>query len=430
MRSKWQDENDPTWLSEVEAQVATVIQRLLADITILARISVDQIRRSQTLYSSIGLYCRYSSCIHRCMTYRSGTELREHKYTHVRSYKCMECDFAERPFTSRQELRKHQGKYHMTSVDLTIPLQIRSLATKSKPPLRRKTQRLLIRESYVGLSPVDQTVPNDLCPKMFNTRTAAHQDPQTTKEYAAAPNDLNLTDTSERNDIDASDSADLVSRSCVESGIAHKLEPGDKLEAVHFPRIYSMSEASLPVGEPMQPVPETSHDKLSRFDPVVKPRQKSNNSNKNTTKAIDIVHVDDSTESILRFGDVHSESQSIKSCVSHYVQLAAKVHLENHETFDHRFTDEEARRIKGLIMGYPRDGNQLEGYWVSSCFHSTCWSDFIGPYINATFADENAVSGISQQDIGERLADLICGIGTMGGKPSCPFLDLRTISLL
>ena len=425
MRSKWQDENDPTWLSEVEAQVATIIQRLLllANNTLPAHISVDQIRRFKTLYSSIGLYCRYSSCKHRCVTYRSETELKEHEFTHVRSYKCIECDFAERPFTSRQDLRKHRVKYHMTSVDLTIPLQIRSLATKSIPPLRRKTQRLGIRESNVGLSQVDRIVANDLRPKMLNTRSTAHHDPETTREYAAAPNDLNLTHTSERNDIDASNSADLVSTS---SGIAHKLESGDKLKAIHFPKICSVSEASLPVGEPMQTGPETSRDHSPRMDPVVKSRQEPNTSNKNTTKAINIVHVDDSTESILKFEDIHSEGQSRDTYVSQCVQLAAKFHLYNHGIHKGRSTDEEARRIEGLIMTDSPDETRLEWHAVYFCSRRTCWSNFIGSYIDATFADENAIPGISERDIGEKLLHLIGGIGTRGGNSLYAFLDLQT----
>ena len=177
VRSKWQHENDPTWLSEVEVQVSKVIQKLvrLTNITIPAHVSVDQVRRFKTLYSSIGLYCRYSSCKHQSVTYRSEIERRKHEITHVRSYRCTECDFAERLFTSRQELRKHQEKYHMTTVDFVIPLQIRSLATKSLPPLRRKTQRLGARESSVHLSPIDQTSPNDLRTTVSNTRTDVHQ---------------------------------------------------------------------------------------------------------------------------------------------------------------------------------------------------------------------------------------------------------------
>ena len=326
----------------------------------------------------------------------------------------MECDFAGKAFISMQGLRKHQAKYHMISVDLAIPLQIRSLATKSIPPLRRKTQRLGIREVNVGLTPA------------FNTRSAAHQGPQTIREYAAAPNDLNLTNTSERNDTDASNSADLVSTSCAESGIAHTLESGNKLKAVHFPRICSMSEASLPVGEPMQTVPETSHDNSPGIDPVVKTRQESNTSNKNPPKDIDAFHVFDSAESILRSVGIHLERQSVESCVFNYVQLAAKVHLKNHG-ISGVYSDEEdkeARRIWGFIVGHNPDETQLEWRAIYSCSLSHCWSNFIGSYIDATFADENAIPGISERDIGERLAHLICGIGAMAENYAFP--DLRT----
>ena len=432
MRSKWQHENDPTWLSDVEAQVATIIQRLLllANNTLLAHISVDQIRRFKTLYSSIGLHCRYSSCKHRCVTYRSETERREHECTHVQSYKCMECDFAERPFTSRQDLRKHQAKYHTTPVDLAIPLQIRSLATKSLPPLRRKTQRLGIRESNAGLSPVDQTSPNDLRPTISNAIIDIHQDPQTIREYAAKPKDLILTDTSERYDIEALDSADLASTSCTESGVAHKLESVDKLKPVHSPRIFSMSGTSFPIGEPVQTAPETSHDSSLRIDHIGNSRQEPNTSNKNPPKDFDIVHVDDSTESILRFEDFHSEGRSVESCVSRYVQLAAKVHLEYHGRPDTaRSVDEEARRIKGLIKGISPVGTRLEWDADFSCLRRRCASNLIGSYIAATFANENAIPDISKGDAEARLVKIIRGVFAKEHDTLYAFLGLRTTFL-
>ena len=312
MRSKWQYENDPTWLSDVEAQVATIIQRLLllANSTIPVHISVDQIRRFKTLYSSIGLYCRYSSCKHRCVTYRSETELREHELTHVRSYKCMECDFAERPFTSRQDLRKHRVKYHMTSVDFTIPLQIRSLATKSIPPLRRKTQRLGIRESNVGLSPIDQAFPSDLRPTPSNQMIEVHQNTQTTREHAAMPKDLSLTDTSKRDGMETFSSAGPVSTSRAESGLADKLVFMDTQKAVHSPKVCPMSEAGFSFGEPIQKAPEPAHENSLEIDHVYESRHEPNTCNNDTYKQINGVHVENLTESSLRvFEDGHSTGE-------------------------------------------------------------------------------------------------------------------------
>ena len=365
------------------------------------------------------------------MTYRSETELRKHEFTHVRSYKCMECDFAERPFTSRQDLRKHQAKYHMTSVDFAIPLQIRSLATKSIPPLRRKTQRLGFRESDVGLSPIDQTSPNDLRPIISNARIDAHRDPQTTRECAAAPKDLNLTDTSERNDIEVFNSADIVSTSCAESGVAHKLESVDKLKAIHSPEEFSMAEANFPTGEPIQTAPETPHDNSLRIDHIGKSRHEPNTSNKNPPKDIDVVHVDDSTESILTFEDGHSDVESVEFCVSHYVQLAAKVHLKNHGIHTSRSTNEEARRIKGLSKGFTKLKWEPELEWetIFACARSTCWSNLIGSYIDATFANQNAIPGISQGDTKERLVKMIDEIGAMTQNGCYAFLDSPTTFL-
>lgn len=237
VRSKWQHENDPTWLSEVEVQVAKLIQKLLlTNITIPANISVDQIRRFKTLYGSVGLHCRYSSCKHQSVTYRSENERRKHELDHVRSYRCMECDFAERPFTSRQDLRRHQEKYHMTTVDFAIPLQIRSLAAKSLPPLRHKAQRLGARQSSAGLSPIDQTSPSDLRTTISNVMIDAHQNTQTTREYAARSKELDLTDTSELDDMETFGSADLASTSYTESVVPHKLESVGGLKAATPPK--------------------------------------------------------------------------------------------------------------------------------------------------------------------------------------------------
>ncbi len=424
VRSKWQHENDPTWLSDVEAQVATIIQRLLllAKSTIPAHISVDQIRRFKTLYSSIGLHCRYSSCQPRCVTYGSENELRNHEFTHVRSYKCMECDFFERPFTSRQDLRKHQAKYHTASVDLAIPLQIRSLATKSLPPLRRKTQRLGIRESNVGLSPVDQPSPNDLHPPISNARIGAHQNPQTTREYVAKQKDLNLTDIPERNELETFNSADLVLTSCAEPGFAHKPEPVDKVKAVHFPNIISTSEPSFMIGEPMQTAPERSPDDSLRIDHIVESRHEPDTCNENPSKDIDVVHFENSTERILRFEDGHSDVESVESRVSRCVRLAAIVHRENCY-YTGRLVDEEALRIKSLTQVDPAVGIQLERDAGLSCVGTICWSNLIGSYIDATFAIENAIPGISEADTEERLVRMICGIGE--NNPHA-FLELRT----
>ena len=397
MRSKWQHENDPTWLSDVEAQVATIVQKLLfANNTISAHISVDQIRRFKTLYSSIGLHCRYSSCQHRCVTYGSETELRKHELTHVRSYKCLECDFSERPFASIQDLQKHQAKYHRTSVDLSIPLQIRSLATKSLPPLRRKTQRLGIRGSDVGLSAIDQTSPDDLRPTISNARIDAQQNLQTTREYAAKQKDLNLTDIPERIELETLNSADSVSTPCAESGIEHRLESTDNLKAVLSPKnLDFMSEAGFAIGEAIQTAPETSHESLLRINSIGESRHEPKTSNKNPSKDINVV-LENSTERIPSVEDGQSEVESVESRVSRCVQLAAKVHLENHG---------------------------LYGKGEFSCDRHFCWSALIDSYIDATFANENTITGISEGDSERRLVRVICGLG-----PDCyrVFLELQT----
>ena len=445
VRSKWQHENDPTWLSEVEVLVANIIQKLLllTNITIPAHISVDQIRCFKTLYSSVGLHCRYSSCKNHCVTYRSESERRKHELDHVRSYRCMECDFAERPFTSRQDLRKHQEKYHMTPVNFAIPLQIRSLAAKSLPPLRHKTQKLGVRKSYVGLSTIDQSSPNDLRAKISNARIDLHQNTQTTSEYAdqdtqrtreysAMPKGLDLTDTSERDYTETFGSADLASTSCIESVVAHKPESVCKLKAVPSPKMCSISEASFPIGEPIQTATETSYENPLMIDHIGESHHEPNTCNKNPSEDMDVVHVENSTESILRLGDGDSEGASDESCVARCIRIAAEVHIGNrmawhsecftgqHQTVDEA-VDEAARRIRPCTP----PGAQLGPDTCNSCWQN-CWSHFIDSYIVATFANENAIPGISKEDIERRLMVLICYISTMGRNTFHGFLKPPT----
>ena len=420
VRSKWQHENDPTWLSEVEVQVSEVIQKLLllTDITIPAHMGVDQIRRYKALYSSIGLHCRYSSCTHQCVTYRSETERRKHEFAHVRSYKCTECDFTERPFASTQNLRKHQEKYHMTSVDFAIPLQIRSLAAKSLPPLRRKTQRLGARESSVHLSPIDQTTPKDLRTTVSNTRTDVHQNTQTAREYVAMSKALDLTDTSERDEFG---SADLASTSYTESVVAHKLGSVGGLKAVTLPKICSISEASSPTGEPIQTATKTSHENLLTIDHIGKSHQESNTCNKNPAEDIDVVYVENSTKSALRFADGVLERISVESCVTDCVRFAVNFHSLNHGLHNAISMDDETRRISSCTPSGAQ--RELDAYY--SCSRA-CWYNSIGPYIAATFANESAIPGISKEDTERRLKVLIRKISKMGRDISHRFLKPPT----
>ena len=438
VRSKWQHENDPTWLSDVEGLVANIIQKLLllTNSTIPAHISVIQLHCFKTLYSSIGLHCRYSSCKNQCVTYRSEIERRKHERAHVRSYRCMECDFAKRPFTSRQDLRKHQEKYHTITVDFAIPLQIRSLATKNLPPLRRKTQRLGARQSCVGLSPIDQPSPSDLRTTISNVKIDVHQNTQTTREYAdpnaqttredaARSKDLDLTDTSERDDMETFGSAELASTSFTESVFAHKLESVGKLKATHSPEICSISEANFPVGEPIQSATETSHENPLAIDHVGESHHEPNTCNKNPSEQIDVVYVENSTKSNLRFEYGDSERVSVESCVARHVGFAVNVHTERHGLPPNAISmDEEARRIRSCAP----PGAQLNPDAYFSCSRE-CWYNSIGPYVSATFANENAIPGISKEDTERRLMELIRTISNMGRNISHAFLKPLTRSL-
>ncbi len=189
--------------------------------------------------------------------------------------------------------------------------------------------------------------------------------------------------------------------------------------------------SKFPVGEPIQTAPETSYENPVSIDHIGEARHEPNTCSKNPSKDIDVVHVENSTERILTIEDGHSDVESVEFCVFHCVQLAAEVHLNNPGIDTARSIDEEARRIKRLSKGFTKLKWEPELEWenIFACFRSTCWSNLIGSYIDATFANQNAIPGISQGDTKERLMKMIDDIGAMTQYSCYTFLDLTTTFL-
>ncbi|MCJ1426374.1 hypothetical protein MMC29_004277 [Sticta canariensis] len=125
-RLEWHSKHDPTYLSYVKGRVSEIIQRLqgMKDADVPGHINVEELHRFQKLYNALGFHCRYLTCTCPSAVFASEQQRQQHESTHIRLYKCLDCDFSARGFTSSAKLRKHREKYHMRPEDFNIPQQI------------------------------------------------------------------------------------------------------------------------------------------------------------------------------------------------------------------------------------------------------------------------------------------------------------------
>lgn len=135
MRLEWHHKHDPTYLSYVEARVSSIIHKLhgLRDSDIPSHISVEELHRFKRLYNALGFHCRYLICN---AVFPTEEQRQQHESTHIRWYKCLDCDFSARGFTSCVKLRKHREKYHMVPEDFDTPLQVLNTAALARSPSR------------------------------------------------------------------------------------------------------------------------------------------------------------------------------------------------------------------------------------------------------------------------------------------------------
>lgn len=135
MRLEWYHTHDPTYLSYVEARVSSIIHKLhgMRDSDIPSHISVEELHRFKRLYNALGFHCRYLICN---AVFPTEEQRQQHESTHIQWYKCLDCDFSARGFTSCVKLRKHREKYHMVPEDFDTPPQVLNTAA-----LARSTSR-------------------------------------------------------------------------------------------------------------------------------------------------------------------------------------------------------------------------------------------------------------------------------------------------
>jgi len=115
-------QNDQTYLSLVQQRLREVTERLLR----LDRSALPShvLTSDYTAFvARFGFNCR----VHGCTRSFSSVEKRiSHEISHNTSYPCLQCDFSGRGFKSKEILRKHIQRYHMSPEDFEIPESLAS----------------------------------------------------------------------------------------------------------------------------------------------------------------------------------------------------------------------------------------------------------------------------------------------------------------
>lgn len=115
-------QNDQTYLSLVQQRLREVTERLLR----LDRSALpSHIRMSDytAFVARFGFNCRMHGCTR---SFSSVEERISHELSHNASYPCLQCDFSGRGFRSKEILRKHTQRYHMSPEDFKIPESLAS----------------------------------------------------------------------------------------------------------------------------------------------------------------------------------------------------------------------------------------------------------------------------------------------------------------
>lgn len=116
-QQEWKLHNDETHLSLMDSRLCIITERLLMMQPSNLPSHIDS-GDYQIFMSRSNFPCRFLSCSH---CYNSMQDRDLHEASHVLSFPCLQCDFAERGFRSRKDLDKHTRKYHMSLDDFEIP---------------------------------------------------------------------------------------------------------------------------------------------------------------------------------------------------------------------------------------------------------------------------------------------------------------------
>ncbi len=115
-------QNDQTYLSLFQQRLRGITERLLR-LDRSALPSHVQESDHTAFVARFGFSCR----VHGCTRSFSSVDTRtSHELSHNASYPCLQCDFSGRGFKSKEILRKHTQRYHMSPEDFEIPESLAS----------------------------------------------------------------------------------------------------------------------------------------------------------------------------------------------------------------------------------------------------------------------------------------------------------------
>ncbi|KAL8693514.1 MAG: hypothetical protein Q9218_001671 [Villophora microphyllina] len=127
-QNEWMLMQDKTYFSLIEQRLRAVTERLMN----MDRSSLpSHIRVSDhdAFVTRYGFSCRVHGCT---QSFKSGQERNSHETSHTTSFICLQCDFSGRGFTSKEALRKHTQRYHMSPDDFAVPDSLRMCQVEPK----------------------------------------------------------------------------------------------------------------------------------------------------------------------------------------------------------------------------------------------------------------------------------------------------------
>ncbi|KAL8824557.1 MAG: hypothetical protein Q9191_004972 [Dirinaria sp. TL-2023a] len=116
-QGEWQLRQDETYLSLIEHHLREYTERLLKMNSSALPPHIDECDH-RAFIARFSFPCRAHYC---SQTFKLLQERDNHEVSHVRSFFCLQCDFAARGFRSKEALKKHTERYHMSAVDFEVP---------------------------------------------------------------------------------------------------------------------------------------------------------------------------------------------------------------------------------------------------------------------------------------------------------------------
>lgn len=128
VQEQWQIQTDETYLSLIHSRMREITERLLGMKSSALPPHIDK-DDHEAFIARFRFTCRFISCDHDF----DSSEVREaHEVTHMITFPCLQCDFADRGFSSRKDLEKHTRKYHTSPEDFEIPSNLYAAARSLK----------------------------------------------------------------------------------------------------------------------------------------------------------------------------------------------------------------------------------------------------------------------------------------------------------